>query len=128
MVRGLSCVAHHRAHDGMTRRLNVGILLVLNDRDDLYGTDVYGVYASSPLASSSFSVPFNANTSTSMLLATGDFSRYAVFPFGDVAVRTTILGTSLTYQFSSASTLSLAPCFVFSDVRRLDILQSRVDR
>jgi hypothetical protein len=104
------------------------IFLVLNDRDDLYGTDVYGVYASNPLANSSFSVPFGANTSTLMLLATGDFSRYVVFPFGSVAARTTILGASLTYRFSSSSTLSLALCVVSFDVHRLDILQSRADR
>jgi hypothetical protein len=108
VVRGLSFAAHHRDHDGTTQRWNVMIFLVISDRDDLYGTDVYGVYASSPIANSSFSVPFGANTSTLMLLATGDFSRYVVFPFGSVAARTTILGTSLTYRFSSASTLSLA--------------------
>ncbi len=127
-ARGLLFAAHHRDHDGTTQRLNVMIIFVLKARDDLYGTDVYGVYASSPLANSSFSVPFGANSSTLLLLATGDFSRYVVVSFGNATARTTILGASLAYRFSSASTLSLALWFVFSDVHRLDILQSWTDR
>ncbi len=75
-------------------------------RDDLFGTDVYGVYASDSLANSSFSVPFNANSSSLLLLATGDFSRYVVVPFGNVTVRTTILGSTLNYLFSNSMPLS----------------------
>ncbi len=112
-VRGLLFAAHHKAHDGIAQRLNVMILIVLNDRDDLFGTNVYGVYASSPLANSSFSVPFGANSSSLLLLATGDFSRYVIVPFGGATARTAVVGATIAFSSSSASTLSLVLEFIF---------------
>jgi hypothetical protein len=71
-------------------------------RDDLAGTDTYGVYESNPVSSSFFSVPFAVNASTRIALVTGDKAHYVVGMHGNMTIRTSLIGS--TALFSAAST------------------------